>query len=291
MKNSVQKERWDWFLLAAAGVVLFGLGVVGFDRYASLHNQPSTFLDALYQALQLLAMNSGAVPPPLPWELEVARFGIPLLTALAAIKAVLDLFQEQLRRLRLRTLQNHVVICGLSRKGYLLAGRLHAEGRVVVVIERDEENGRLGTCQMLGMYVLTGDATDPELLRKAGVARAAAVVAVCDDDGTNLEIALRAKPLAEKRQEIPLNCLVHIGEPQLCSLIREKETHLDSKSFQLELFNTFEHGARLLLSSFPAWEENGPASQPAVHLLVIGLGRLGENLVVHAAREIGRAHL
>lgn len=285
MKNSVQRERWSWFWIAAAGIVLFVMGVVGFGRYASIHNQPSTLLDELYLALQLLAMNSGAVPPPLPWELEVARFGIPLLTALAAIKAVLDLFQEQVRRFRLRTLQDHIVICGLSRKGFLLAERLNADGRLVVIIEKNEENDRLATCRMLGMYVLVGDATDPELLRKAGVARAAAVVAVCDDDGINLEIALRVKPLAEERQERPLTCLVHIGEPQLCSLIREKETHLDSHRFQLELFNTFENGARLLLRSFPAWEEGGPTGRPVAHLLVIGLGRLGENLVVQAARD------
>ena len=41
-----------------------------------------------------------------------------------------------------------------------------------MVIEADEEHDLIGPCRERGIVVLIGDATDPDLLRRAGVLRA-----------------------------------------------------------------------------------------------------------------------
>jgi hypothetical protein len=241
-------------------------------------------------------MNSGAVEPPVPWPLQVSRFLIPLLAAWTVVRALATVFHDRWQQFLVRmTWRNHVVICGLSRKGWLLARGFAEQGYRVVVIESDEDNDLIGPCRERGITVLLGDATVADLLQRAAVGRAQHVVAVTDDDGVNAEIAVRAQALlrdaAGKVRPYPLTCTVHLVDPQLCDLARAREMSLEQDMpLRLELFNVFDRGARLLWNRYAAGDL---AEQPsatstddsAAHMLVIGLGRLGESLVIHAARE------
>ena len=155
----------------------------------------------------------------------------------------------------------------------------------MVVIERDEENDWIESCREQGMFVLLGDASDPTLLNAAGVVQAEGLFAVCDHDGVNTEIALRAQQLSQNRRKEALTCLLHVSDPQLCDLLREQETGIEHASFRLELFNVFERAARAMLQAYPAWNEAGSPSARPPHILIVGLGRMGENLVLHMARD------
>lgn len=274
----------QWPLLGLLGLVLFCLGWSGFTRYAAWHGLPNSVWDNLYLTLQLIPLNSGAISPPVPIELELARFFIPLLAGAATAKVVWDLFREQIRGLRLRGLRGQIVICGLSRKGLLLANEFRRQGHEVVIIERDDENEWLEPCRLGGMFILLGDATDPVLLRQAGVQWASGLFAVCDDDGINAEIAIQAQDQVRDRTGEPLPCLVHVSDPKLCVLMREQEPALERAPFRLELFNVFERGARRILQEYPAWREDQLGAGPAPAILLVGLGRMGENVVLHAAR-------
>jgi hypothetical protein len=57
---------------------------------------------------------------------------------------------------------------------------------------------------------------------------------------------------------------------------------LEKNSFQLEMFNVFERGARSLLQKFPAWNTN---TQTSPLILVFGLGRFGQNLLLQIGRN------
>ncbi len=267
-------------ILWLAGIVL---GVIGFSQSAAAHNRVITFWDALFQTLQLISLNSGAVESPVPLALQLARFMIPILTAAAAINALLGIFRQEVDVFRLRFLRNHVIICGLSRKGALLAESLSTRGENVVIIELDEENDWIDSCRQHGAIVVPGDATDRLLLRKVGLPQARGLIAVCDDDGINAEIALRAQELCQGRKGQPFTCLAHIVLPTLNTLLQEHGAMLQSDPFRLELFNVFERGARRILLEYPAWNEARRKDGPAPHILVIGLGLMGESLVRRAA--------
>jgi hypothetical protein len=74
-------------------------------------------------------------------------------------------------------------------------------------------------------------------------------------------------------------------------LLREQEIVTKQfDAFRLEFFNIFENGARAILTTYPAFEETGPAPSPPVHLLIVGLGRLGESLAVRAVRNWRALH-
>lgn len=283
--NAVNRKNYQWFLIAFAWILAMLLGYVGFSRHAAITGLANSWVDNLYLTLQLIPMNSGAVPPPVPWELVLARFLIPVLTALAAIKALLALFSERIRLLQLSFGSDHIIICGLSRKGYALAQRFRQQGRKVAVIERNENNEWLESCRRQGMVVLIGNAADRNLLLTAGIQTAGAIFAVTESNGTNAEISVLARELVIDRKQSSLVCFVHLADPHLCRLLKEYDGCLGKSSFRLEFFNIFEEGARMVLQKFPAWENSASDDTPPPHLLVIGMGHMGEVLVVTAARD------
>lgn len=278
-------SKYQWHLLVFGWGIALGLGIGGFAHYAALHDLQNSFWDNFYLTLQLIPMNSGGLTQPIPLELDVARFSIPLLAAATAVKALWAMLQERIRSTKLMRLSNHVIICGLSRKGMLMATQLRQAGDEVVIIERNEKNEWLESCKQQDMFVLSGDASEPGLLRQAGVGRARALLAVCDEDGVNAGIAVQAHSLAGERSGQPLACMAHITDPQLCILLRENEELFQKAPFRMELFNVFERGARKLLQQFPAWDETTIAQNRKPHILVIGVGRMGESLIMQAGRD------
>ncbi len=273
----------QWFILVSLESLLLVLGYRGFQAYSTARGESPTFLDIIYVTLQLVAMESGALDGPLNWQLEVARLMLPAVTAYTALAAFATLFREQMGRFALWFIRDHVIICGLDRKGFLLASRFREEGARVVCIELDESSDRLRLCRERGAVALVGDAADRALLRKAGVERARWLIAVCGDDGANAEIAVAARELASRRRRGTLTCIIHIVDPQLCVLLREREFAARTvPRFRLELFNTFDRGASVLLREHPP---SGSSADSPPHVLVVGLGRLGERLVTHAARN------
>ena len=278
--------EYQWALLGVLWLAGLGLGYIGFARHAAVSGEEASPPDLIYLTLQLIPMNSGMVTHPVPWELEVARLLLPAVTAYTAIKALASVFRQQIDWLRLNFYRNHVVICGLSRKGFLLVDGFRRTGWQVVVIEHDEHNDWLEACRAMGAVVLLGDATDPTLLRKARLHKARCVIAVCNDDGINAEVAVRALALSAGREKDPLRCILHLVDPQLCDLLREREAKMEVRStLRLELFNVFDQGAQILIHEHPLIPKRKGSEPATPHVLIVGLGHLGESLLVHAARE------
>jgi len=278
-----------WIFLGALWLSILLLGYTGFAKYFSAHKIPATSLDLLYATIQLIVLESGSITSPIPLEVEIARFGLPTLAAITAVTTLALIFLEQALQVRLRFIRNHVVICGLGRMGFLLANSFIDRGDTVVVIEHDDSNPFLEQVKARGAIALSGTATDAIVLGRAGVQRASTLIAVCGDDRVNAEIAIRAQQIVKTRRLKPLYCCIHIVDPQLYELLVNKE--LGGQNFttiRLELFNIFDQGAKLLLQEFPPFnpDEGGRGS----HILVVGMGKFGESLIVHAARTWTMEH-
>jgi hypothetical protein len=272
-----------WILLGFTWLVGLALGYTGFYIYAIENTEDWTAGDIIYRTLQLVAMNSGAVDGRVNWMLEVARFLLPLLAAYTVLQALMLLFLDQSEKLRLRRLQDHVVICGMGRKGSRLAQELLSLGRQVVIIEKEPRQENAAIFRRLGAIILDGDATNKDVLTNARILRARNLVCLLGGDSENLQIAYQAYQLTRTRQAGKLTCIIHLSSIDLLNLIRISELSTQpGVPFELETFNPYERTARMLLQSSPGWCADSSSEDIPVSLLVVGLGRLGEQLVIQA---------
>jgi len=286
--ESRESSRQWWFILAL-GIVTLGLGWLGFSRYYALHGQPATGWHDLYVALQLFALESGPVPPPIPLELNIARFLAPAVAAWALFKTFILVFGERIRVLQLHRLQRHVVICGLGRRGMQLARDFKECGDRVVAVDNDPDGPYARLAESLGIVVVVGDATDADVLKRAQVARAAHVIAVTGDDGTNASVAVRTYQLVRERSARitgTVRCSIQIADLRLATLLQEHRILSQSnESFSAAIFNTYNTSARQLFHAHPLdYEAISPTDTRDVHLIIIGFGGMGESLALQAAR-------
>jgi hypothetical protein len=275
---------YQWVLILGLWVVMLCLGYIGLSRWSIHHGESRSPLDLIYLTLQLVTIESGSVSGPVPWQLEIARFALPALAAYTALQALAVLFREQTKLLRLWFIHDHVVICGLSRKGLLLAKNLLEQGYRVVVIELDEGHDLIEQLRVRGAIILIGDATDQVVLQRASVHKARYLIAVCEDDGINAEIAVQAQNLIASFDRDPLTCIIHVVDPRLCDLLREREIGgITFPGLRLELFNVYERGAQLILEEYPPFAMDGLALDHPPHVLLLGMGKMGEILVTRIA--------
>ncbi len=246
---------------------------------------PHTVRDMFFYSMQLFVLEFNFTSGTVPLELEIARLLAPSIAVFTTVKAIAILFSEQLQLFRIKFIKDHVVICGLGRKGLLFAKTFYEKGYSVIAIEQDSGNDFINQCRQYSV-VLIGNAADKGLLQKARVQTAKYIISVCGDDGINAEVSLHSRELVMDQKRKVLKCLVHIVDPQLCYLLKEQEIESqDMNLFRLEFFNVYESAARVLLGKYPPFTLNDSAQYKCPHILIVGLGRMGRSLLVQAARN------
>jgi hypothetical protein len=155
----------------------------------------------------------------------------------------------------------------------------------VVAIDNDRDARGIGECREEGVTVLIGDATDRTMLRKARVGRARHLIAVARDDGVNAEVAADLPELLPAHRRRALTAFVHVVDPRLCGLLRRNALASPAqRSLRLEFFSVYEIAAPALVGEYLLAGTGDGAGAAGRRLVVVGLGQLGETLVVHAAK-------
>jgi voltage-gated potassium channel len=94
---------------------------------------------------------------------------------------------------RLAVLKDHYIVCGFGRIGKVISKVLHENRRKFLIIENNPEEIR--TIEELGYLVLRGDSTSDDMLQKAHISDAKALIAVTSSDADNVYIILSARVL------------------------------------------------------------------------------------------------
>ena len=312
---STQLYRYYLEILGVAGCITFLMGWYGFSIAAAQPNTPVGFLDTAYYSLQLFLLDG---PGPaiavdnLP--LQIARFLAPALMALSIIAfAMRHVTNRYLLAFYLKWIaEDHVVICGLGYGGPEIALKFAGEGRTVVVVEKDAANPEIESCRKGGVYVLVDDADRESVLRRVQVQKAGDAFIVTGNDTRNLGITYTIKAICENDRGTlpPLRAHCHIGDAEFCSSIRGKTLLTAGEgNIVIEPFNIYQIAGYCLTKADTIFErEPGrgepdqgqdcgsvPADQPIptqaaaprpdLHLLIIGVGRLGEALLVRMVRR------
>jgi voltage-gated potassium channel len=192
------------FLFTLAVPVL--LVVAGTAGYALLEGW--SFSDALYMTVITITTVGFMEVHPLSgagrmFTSLLALGGVFTLfyAATSMIRAVVSgeiggtLGRQRMER-KLDGLTGHAIVCGYGRMGRLVCSELSSLGTPFVII--DQQPGVLADFHDAHGIALAGDATDDQVLRKAGVERAKVLVTVAASDAANLYITMSARLLNEK---------------------------------------------------------------------------------------------
>ncbi|MGD9042401.1 MAG: potassium channel protein [Desulfobacterales bacterium] len=95
---------------------------------------------------------------------------------------------------RIERLKNHYIVCGYGRIGRVLCRHLRRADIDIAVIEKDSE--LIPVMDEDGVLYIAGEAADENILVKAGIQRAKAVVAALGTDTDNVFLVLTARQLA-----------------------------------------------------------------------------------------------
>jgi voltage-gated potassium channel Kch len=238
--------------------------------------------ERIYRTIQLIGFESGTMDSVPNWALEISRFLLPGLTAYTALQALSILFKEQTQWLQLWRVKDHCIVCGLGRKGSYFVRDLLENGQKLVVIDKNINPLTAQEYRQRGAVVLVGDATDKETLLSARITRAKTLVSLLGHDQDNLRIAHLAYQLSKQNQN-ELTCSIHLASQDLLGLIKRSELTLASDPFYFETFNTYRRAADQIIQSEYGWDPT-ESSQPR-HILIIGMGRLGENLALQTGYQ------
>lgn len=99
-------------------------------------------------------------------------------------------------------LNQHVIICGFGRNGQQAAKTLGYHYQPCLVIENDEAVMERYLGEQPGLTYILGDSTDDEVLRRAGIYRAKALITTLPADADNVFIVLSARSLNPRIQII-----------------------------------------------------------------------------------------
>ena len=181
------------------------LGLLAFGSLGYRLTEGWSWLDCLYMTeMVLTTVGFGEVHPLSPagkaFSILLMLFGIGLmlylLTLLAEylLRTVTDPDTQRRRKeKKLQSFVDHTIVCGYGQVGEAVATALRGAGRTVVVVDQRPEH--LEWAQTHGLHTLVGDATDEDVLKRAGVEHAAALVSVLSNDPANLYVVLSAKGL------------------------------------------------------------------------------------------------
>jgi len=192
-------------------IALIGLLFVGTGGTLLFHLiEGQGFLNSVYYTVvTLTTVGSGDVVPVTPQgkvlALTIIITGVGLFGLL--IGSVTELLvggqiRRALGRRRvekdLAAIRNHYIVCGFGRIGSIVCRALQETGVPFVVIEADGDAA--GEAHDEDYLCLHGDATDDDILIKAGIDRAHGVCAVLPSDADNVFITMTAREFSRNLQ-------------------------------------------------------------------------------------------
>jgi trk system potassium uptake protein TrkA len=175
-------------------------------------NTPLRQLTDLFSTLRAIVVGvrrEGRLFAPEPEDQLYPDDQVYVFTHHADVNRTLEIFGKQVKK------QERVVIIGGGNVGLAVARALEARTERVRarIIERSRAQAERAADALERTIVLTGDGLSSEILDEAGIDKADAIVAVTDDDKTNILAAVRGKA-AGCRMAIAL-----INDPTLVPLM------------------------------------------------------------------------
>ena len=277
--------------------VLFLVTILyGFISYYYIAKPSYTFLNSIYSAIRLFTFNVDPLSPKstiYPLTIEIARWSAVLFVISAILTNMYRLTYGKLKLLTSYIIGGHYIICGNTSTSLILAEDLIKKKKRVVMI-----GPKLQEIPNKNILYIIGSPASISVLKKAGIKSCSHLILMQENDTYNIDILINAKELITKEKwRLPwwksIKCLVHLVEEKFESVIEDIEDDIISSGtlssrLEIRVFNTYQASAKLLFQKHPLYkgrekEISSPTANP-IHLVIIGFGKAGQNILVQAAK-------
>jgi voltage-gated potassium channel len=194
--------------LLLAMTLLLGLIVVSTTGYRLIGGPSVTFLQALYMAVITLAgvgygeiVDTSHNPALRVFNIGIVLFGVAITVYVFSVVAAFLVEVEFTNPFWRRRMQRHInelighhIVCGLGDTGRHAVAELQKTNTPHVVVDLSEENIKklreLHPEALHEMLYVVGDATEEDVLEKAGLSRASGLIAALPLDKDNLVVTV-----------------------------------------------------------------------------------------------------
>lgn len=171
-----------------------------------LFGQNVTWLNALYMTIVTLSsVGYGEIVDTShsvglrAFNLLVLTFGIGLMlyvfsvaTAFVVEGELKNIFWRRKMQKLIAAFRGHIIVCGAGETGRSVVEELLKTGRQVVVVDHDPKQLEM-LQDFSGVPLIEGDATDEEVLQRAGLERASGIIAALPSDKDNLVVTVTVR--------------------------------------------------------------------------------------------------
>ncbi len=202
--------RWieGWNFIDSFYMVVISLSTVGF-----MEVQPLSQAGRLFTALFILGGVGGFLYIAAAFTQMLVEGRLQMLWGKRRMQKSIDKLNE------------HFIVCGYGRIGYVVANEIRKEGHDVVVLEQDPE--LVQRIMADGFLCMEGDATDDQQLLAAGLKKAKALISALSSEAANVYVTLTARQLAPKLYIVArASELTHINRLELAGADRVVMPHL-----------------------------------------------------------------
>ena len=201
------RRRLAWALLAMAGVT--AIGIVGF---AIIGRGTNSLIDAIYMTvITLTTVGYGEIIDMshhpggrlftvglLLLGMGIVAYTVPMLAAFLIEGQLLHFFSRRRMDRAIDRLSGHYIVCGQTSATWHVVDELRRSGWWVVLVVPTESASAVAFEHLGDLLRVEGDPSDDDVLREAGIERAAGVVACMEKYKDNVLVALAARRLAPR---------------------------------------------------------------------------------------------
>jgi voltage-gated potassium channel len=168
-----------WNLLDSLYMTIITIGTVGFHEVRELNYSGRIF------TIGLIIFGIG-----------IGSYALANLSAFIIEGHIQNIFRGRKMEKQISKIADHIIVCGYGNTGVETVDELVKSKKPFVVIENDDH--KVEELKRDGFLVLHGDATDDEVLERAGVNRADGLIASLSNDADNVYVVLTAKGMNPK---------------------------------------------------------------------------------------------
>jgi voltage-gated potassium channel len=183
------------------GLIALTIGITGYTTIEGF-----SFVEALYMTIITLStVGFNEVKPLSPngeiftsfliiFNIGIFAYVVTTFSRFVLEGGIQTIFNKKFMEQKIKKLHDHVIICGFGKYGQEVAANFLRHQQPFVVIE-NQENGIEEIKNYEGILFVAGDATDDDILIKAGIDKCKSLISTLPEDTDNVYVTLTSRQL------------------------------------------------------------------------------------------------